>query len=234
MNNNKTQSSKFKVQSLKGKRVLITAGPTWAPIDDVRIISNTATGETGRLIAEKLVDTGAKITLLINSENSRCLNKKIKILKFRFFDQLKKNIINELSSGRYDIFIHSAAVSDYLPAKPVNGKISSDKNSLRLDLIPAPKIINRIKRADSGIFLVGFKYIPDAKKSALLSAAKKLMNISHCDIVVANTMGKNGYQAYILNRNNITPDYNKSGMVINLIKEISKYFGLKKPLQKSN
>lgn len=76
--------------SLKNKRVLITAGPTWVAIDKVRVISNTATGATGKILAQQLANKGAKVTLLINAENSCCLNKKIKILPFRFFDQLKK------------------------------------------------------------------------------------------------------------------------------------------------
>lgn len=213
--------------SLKNKRVLITAGPTCAAIDDVRVISNTATGETGKLLAKKLVDIGAKVTLLINSENSCCLNKKIKIITFRFFESLRESIFRELASKKYDIFIHSAAVSDYLPSKPVKGKISSNKNTLRLDFIPAPKIINRIKKADSGIFMVGFKYVPDTKKTALLGDAKKLMNISRSDIVIANTIDKNGYRAYILGRHRSIsgPLKNKSQMTDKLISIIGENYG---------
>ncbi|MFH1397931.1 MAG: phosphopantothenoylcysteine decarboxylase [Candidatus Omnitrophota bacterium] len=232
----KAKNFKRKTQSLKGKKVLITAGPTWAAIDDVRVISNTATGETGRLLAEKLTTKGAKVALLINAENRCWLNKKIKILTFRFFDQLKKHIVKEVSSGRYDIFIHSAAVSDYRPAKSVKGKINSGKFKLRLDLVPTPKIINRIKKIDSSLFLVGFKYEPGNDKKTLIQKAKKLMSKSNADIIVANTSGKKGYQAYIINRDKIFcgPVYNKSVMINSLIQAINRSFGLKKTLQKSN
>lgn len=234
MNTSKIQSSKYRVQSLRGKRVLITAGPTWVAIDSVRVISNTATADTGKLLAEKLIDKGAKVTLVINAENKSCLNKKIKILNFRFFDQLEKIITRELSSGIYDFFIHSAAVSDYQPVKSLMGKIDSDRNKLCLNLIPTPKIINRIKKIDSSIFLVGFKYEPKAKKAILLRQAKRLMNRSGSDIVIANTTGENGYQAYILGRNKVLfgPVKNKLKMVKSLIEIIEG--SLKKTLQNSN
>ncbi|MBU2221207.1 MAG: phosphopantothenoylcysteine decarboxylase, partial [Candidatus Omnitrophica bacterium] len=68
--------------SLRNKRILITAGPTWIAIDKVRVISNTATGATGKLLANQFSNKGAKVTLLINAENKCCLNKKIRILPF--------------------------------------------------------------------------------------------------------------------------------------------------------
>jgi phosphopantothenoylcysteine decarboxylase/phosphopantothenate--cysteine ligase len=214
-------------QSLKGKKVLITAGPTWVAIDSIRVISNTATGETGILLAKRLIDKGAKVTLLINAQNCCSLNKKIKILAFSFFDQLKKNIEKELSSGMYDILIHSAAVSDYKPVKLVKGKINSDRNKLRLDLVPTPKIINRIKKINSSLFLVGFKYEAGKGKDVLTQKAIKLMDNSKADIVIANTSAKNGYQAYILSRNKVFsgPIDNKSEMANKLIEIIGEVCG---------
>ena len=61
--------TKSQSHKLKNKKVLITAGPTWVPIDNVRVISNTATGETGILLSEKLKNLGAKVTLLLGPTN---------------------------------------------------------------------------------------------------------------------------------------------------------------------
>jgi phosphopantothenoylcysteine decarboxylase / phosphopantothenate---cysteine ligase len=222
LDTSKVQNSKLGSKSLKGKKVLITAGPTWVAIDSVRVISNVATGETGKLLAEKLNDSGANVTLLINSEDSCYLNKRILIKPFRFFDTLEKNILRELTSSKFDIFIHTAAVSDYRPARSFRGKIKSGKNKLRLDLIPTSKIINRIKEIDDTILLVGFKYEPVAGKEQLIRETKKLINNSNADIVIANTSDKNSYRAYILGRDKVFcgPVTNKPEMVKKLIEAI--------------
>ncbi|MFH1398475.1 MAG: phosphopantothenoylcysteine decarboxylase [Candidatus Omnitrophota bacterium] len=219
--------------SLRNKRILITAGPTWIAIDKVRVISNTATGATGKLLANQFANKGAKVTLLINAENKCCLNKKIRVLPFQFFGQLNEYIQDELSRRTYDICVHSAAVSDYKPVKISTGKISSDRKLLRLGLKPTPKIINRIKKIDSSLFLVGFKYEPDKNKDTLIREAKKLMDNSKADIIVANTSGKNGYRAYIIRKNGVFhgPLRNKPEMIKNLLKAINSFFTIKKTLQ---
>jgi phosphopantothenoylcysteine decarboxylase/phosphopantothenate--cysteine ligase len=189
--------------SLKNKRILITAGPTWVPIDTVRVISNIATGQTGILLAEKLQRLGAKVTLLLGPVENCCLNKKIKLMHFRFFDELKFIITKELTSQEYDIVIQTAAVSDYRPLKSYPRKIKSDKKVLNLTLLPTIKIINLIKRIDASLFLVGFKFEPQVHKEELIQKAKLLIRRAHLDLAVANTMSKNQYKAYILSENKI-------------------------------
>ena len=81
---------------LNGKRILITAGPTWVPIDSVRIISNVATGTTGVLLSREAVAKGAKVTLVIGPSCGYNLNKSIRIIHFRFFDELKNILKREL------------------------------------------------------------------------------------------------------------------------------------------
>ena len=72
--------------NLRKLRVLITAGPTWVAIDNVRVISNIATGETGKILAEKLASMGAKVTLLIGPGDLCCLKKNIRLIRFKFFE----------------------------------------------------------------------------------------------------------------------------------------------------
>jgi len=222
--------------SLKNKRILITAGPTWVSIDSVRVISNIATGETGILLAEKLQKLGAKVTLLLGPVDTCCLNKKInpalsylshrpsrrkggiKLLRFRFFDELKDKIIQELKYKRYDIVIHSAAVSDYKPSKVYSGKIKSGIKNLRLGLVPTEKIINLIKEIDESIILVGFKFELQARKGMLIKSSKELIRHANLDLGVANTIDKNKYSAYILDNYNHSygPVFNKKGLVTKL------------------
>ena len=80
---------------LKKKRVLITAGPTWVPVDSVRVISNTASGETGILLARQLRRIGAKPTLILGPGHDCCIDKNLNLKRFRFFDELKKIITRE-------------------------------------------------------------------------------------------------------------------------------------------
>ncbi len=213
--------------SLKNKRVLITAGPTWVPIDNVRIISNIATGKTGILLASKLQVQGARVTLLLGPGESCCLNNmkiafgdnserfsvvgkvlytfphhKIRLIRFRFLNELRSIIKRELKAKNYDIVIHSAAVSDYSPQNHFREKIKSGLKDWEIKLFPTPKIIDSIKRISRDIFLVGFKFEPDAKKEILIKRAKELFYRARLDLVVANSMNRNRYQAYIINRDN--------------------------------
>jgi phosphopantothenoylcysteine decarboxylase/phosphopantothenate--cysteine ligase len=188
---------------LKNKKILITAGPTWVAIDRVRVISNTASGETGIMIAEALVNQGAKVTLILGPVGACCINRKIKVIPFKFFDELKKITQRQILTEDFDAIIHSAAVSDYKPKGNLGRKIASGKPVLRIDLVPTDKIINRFKKADQGTFLVGFKFEPDAAKYKLIKESRALMKQSWADLVVANTVGPRGYKAFIVGTNKV-------------------------------
>lgn len=202
----RAKSVKRKAQTLKNKNILITAGSTWVPIDQVRVISNIATGSTGILLAECLRRRGAKVKLILGPFELGELNRQIK---------------RELKSKKYDIVIHSAAVSDYKPKRAISAKIRSGLKSLKLELIPTKKIINAIKRLSPKVILVGFKFEPQASRNFLVSEARKLMRKSASDLVVANTTGSRGYQAFIVNAAEVYGPYaNKSDLVANLVKHL--------------
>ncbi len=209
------------LQSLKNKRILITAGPTWVPIDAVRVISNIATGSTGILLAEEAHKLGAKVTLVLGPVETCCLNKKIKIIHFNYFDELKGIIIKELSSKKYDIVIHSAAVADYRPQASFKKKLRSGIKAWKLNLVPTPKIIDLIKKIDKDLFLVGFKFEPEASRKILIDKARILMNRAKPDLAVANAVHNNQYQAYIVNKKQFYgPMFNKKDMAEKLIRLI--------------
>ena len=69
---------------LKNKNILITAGPTWVPIDRVRVISNIATGKTGILLAKSANKLGAKVTLVLGPVGEVGLEKEINVKRFYF------------------------------------------------------------------------------------------------------------------------------------------------------
>lgn len=189
--------------NLKNKRILITAGPTWVAIDNVRVISNIASGDTGVMLAERLIGSGAKVTLILGPAGACCLNKKIRLLRFNFFAEFKKLICQELKSKKYDIVVHSAAVSDYRPFKVLPRKIKSGLRRWKLNLVPTVKIIDLIKKIDAAIYLVGFKFEPGAGKAMLIKNTRALIKRANLDIAVANTPQKNKYRAYILKQDKI-------------------------------
>ena len=82
-------------------RVLITCGPTWVAIDEVRVISNQSSGEMGHLIAQELLARGAQVTLLEGSVTHSWSNPSVKVIKYRFFDELEKSLKLELKK-KYD------------------------------------------------------------------------------------------------------------------------------------
>jgi phosphopantothenoylcysteine decarboxylase/phosphopantothenate--cysteine ligase len=202
------------------KNILITAGSTWVAIDKVRIISNTASGKTGLLLAKQLKKSGAKITLLLGPgdfSNSRIPG--IRVVNFKYFRELKKLLSSELKKQKYSALIHAAAVADYRPEKAFNRKISSSLSNWKISLVPTEKLINGVKRIAPGLVLVGFKFEPDAGKNRLFEKGRQLLKEADLDIVVANACKNKTYQAYILDKTNgYGPFLNKFKMAAYLSK----------------
>lgn len=181
---------------LRNKRILITAGPTWVAIDSVRVISNAATGGTGILLAEKLNQAGAKVTLVLGPVGEGVLSRKIDIVRFRFFEELRQAVKKELSSRHYDIIIHSAAVSDYKPKRPIKGKLDSGR-VYKLELLPLPKIVKEIRAKAPQAKLVMFKLESRITDAELLERARNSLREAGADLIVASRIFPS-YKAYIL------------------------------------
>ena len=177
-------------------RVLVTCGATWTPIDDVRFISNVSSGEMGHLIAAAFSKKSAVVTLIEGPVTHTLIDKKIKVIKYRFFDELARVLKAELLK-KYDIIIHAAAVSDFKVAGASKSKISSDKARI-LNLVATPKLIKDIKRLSPESFLVGFKLESNLNPKNIFKTVKPLFTSSGCDLVVANTL-TGGYRGFIVN-----------------------------------
>lgn len=193
--------------ALKGKKILVTAGPTSVALDKVRVISNTASGETGLLLARELKRKGAKVTLLLGAGGGRPAEGPagVRLQRFRYFDELRRLMRTELRRGRYDVLIHAAAVSDYRPARMLKGKFRSGQGAWRVTLLPTPKLIDEAKRIARSLRVVGFKFEPEARKELLLARARRLLRQSACELVVANTYCGRAYRAYLVREAGIGP-----------------------------
>jgi phosphopantothenoylcysteine decarboxylase/phosphopantothenate--cysteine ligase len=207
--------------SLKDKRVLITAGPTWVAIDNVRVISNIASGETGAIIANKMAARGAKVTLLLGPGKDYRIAKSIKLIKFKFFDELDLLINKLLKKNKYTAIIHAAAVADYKPISISKKKISSQPKVRSLVLKRTRKLISLLRRLNKHSLLVGFKFEPNLKRQELIKEAELLLKKAELDIVVANTLSNGNYLAYLVDKQKISgPLKTKNFMAGYLIKSI--------------
>lgn len=186
--------------NLRNKKVLITAGPTWVPIDRIRVISNIATGKTGLLLAQEAKSCGAAVTLLMGQAQGITSNNSISLKPFTYFNDFKELFTKEIKKN-YDIIIHSAAVSDYQPKKTFKNKIKSDFKRISMNLVLTPKLADRVKKLNPKSFFVIFKLEVAVAKKTLLERAFKLLKSTKADLVVANTFKDNYYKAYIVDKN---------------------------------
>ncbi len=210
-------------RSLKNKKVLITCGPTWIPIDEVRVISNVSTGQLGHLLTIALQKQGARVTVLEGPVTQFFLApRKIKIIKYHYFQELLTLLKKELEK-HFDIIIHAAAVSDYKLKKTYRSKLNSKLDELKLHLIPTIKIINRIKQWAPNSILVGFKLEPTLRNRHLSITASELFKKAHCDLVVANSLRNNHYHGYIINNEKqiLANGASRRGIVKSLVKILS-------------
>jgi phosphopantothenoylcysteine decarboxylase / phosphopantothenate---cysteine ligase len=189
------------MNGLKGKKILVTAGSTWVPIDKVRVITNVFSGNLGIKIAKKMSEEGAQVTLLIGSGRAILpkTSKKLNIISYKYFDDLLDLVKKELPLG-YDIMIHSAAVSDYEPVSIYDGKVKSSKKSYTIKFKPTIKIVDLVKKISPKIFLVKFKLEVGTTKDKLIDIAFKSMRDSNADLIVANEFSetKKDHRAYII------------------------------------
>ena len=192
-------------------------------IDKVRVISNIASGETGILLADKLSEQGAKVTLVLGPGNDKngIQNSRIKIIRFSFFEELRQALKKELKASRYDFIIHSAAVSDFAPQKPIKGKLKSGRPYI-LRLKALPKLSADIRRLAPDAGLVLFKLESGIKDEELIQRARKTLADSQADLIVANIIEPR-YKSYILDAKKI---YSRAGskqeMVSNLLFALGK------------
>lgn len=174
---------------LSGKKILVTAGPTWVRLDAVRHIGNASSGETGRAIARELAILGADVHLLLGPVAPGDVPG-VRITRFVTFDDLHRLVREEVGSGDYTAVVHAAAVSDYQPVKEAPGKIASGAEEWVLRLTRTPKIVDEIKTLDPEVFLVKFKLEVGRSEDDLIRIAAESGRRSCADLVVANDLSQ--------------------------------------------
>lgn len=167
---------------------IVTTGGTKEPIDDVRFITNFATGRFGHTIARELTSLGYSVTVLAPREVpilAGGIIDGVNYVNFTNTDSLKQAIYEQ---EKPQVIFHAAAVSDYKPKK-VDGKIPSDKKSLTIKLEKTPKILAGLReQLGRKAFIVGFKLLSGSSRQQLVDAALMQNRQNHLNLTVANDL----------------------------------------------
>lgn len=167
---------------IKGKKILISLGGTYEPIDSVRGITNKSSGKMGLALAREAYIRGADLTLVVANVSVE-IPSVFNVIRVETSREMNEAILGIISD--FDIFISTAAVSDFEVTEKSDKKIDSS-SSLYLNLKPTIKIIRQIKKINPDIFLVGFKAEFNISKSEIIECAKKQIENAGTDLVVAN------------------------------------------------
>ncbi|MBQ6732391.1 MAG: bifunctional phosphopantothenoylcysteine decarboxylase/phosphopantothenate--cysteine ligase CoaBC [Paludibacteraceae bacterium] len=214
-------------QDLAGKKILITAGPTYENIDPVRFIGNYSTGKMGYAIADECASRGADVTVVSGPVSIEPNNKQVKVVNVRSASDMFNAAESLFESS--DITVLSAAVADFTPVSKADSKIKREKDNLTLELRPTVDIAASLgKRKRSNQMLVGFALETDNEE---LNAKSKLER-KNFDFIVLNSMrnpgtcfGSDNNQIKIIDRNNIVsyPFKSKSEVAKDIVDKIASW-----------
>ena len=169
--------------SLQGKKVMITAGPTYEPIDPVRFIGNHSSGLMGFCLAEAAARKGAEVSLVTGPSSCTARHRNIHRYDVKTAEEMYQQCMQLVDNQ--DIIIMSAAVADYTPAHVAPEKIKKDFAQLSVELVKTKDIlasVGKIKRDNQ--LLIGFAL---ETENEVENAKKKLHN-KNADLIVLNSL----------------------------------------------
>jgi phosphopantothenoylcysteine decarboxylase/phosphopantothenate--cysteine ligase len=172
---------------LQGKKVLITAGPTYEAIDPVRFIGNYSSGKMGFEIAKDCLRKGANVVLVSGPTKEVLAHPNVTLLSVNSADEMLEIVQSEWHNCDYGIF--SAAVADYRPKDKVFQKIKKSEDSLTLELVKNPDILAWAgENKKESQTLVGFAL----ETNNLLENSKDKLKRKNLNLIVMNTLEDKG------------------------------------------
>jgi phosphopantothenoylcysteine decarboxylase / phosphopantothenate---cysteine ligase len=172
---------------LKGKKILVSAGPTYEPIDPVRFIGNRSSGKMGFALANAAAQRGADVTL-ISGPVSLGTPKDVSRINVETAEEMYNAVMQH--AKKKDAVIMSAAVADFTPKKTAANKIKKDEiaSDLKLDLQPTRDILRELGSKKNGSLLVGFAL----ETADELKNAKEKLKKKNLDLIVLNSIRDEG------------------------------------------
>ena len=171
---------------LRGRRVLVTAGPTHEPIDPVRYLGNRSSGKMGFALASEAARRGATVTVVAGPTTAEPPGT-VEVVNVRSAAEMYRAVMERASD--VDVVIMAAAVADYTPAEVATEKIAKDDETLTIQLRRTVDILSRLGRqrgSGERPLLVGFA----AETHDVLAKARSKRQAKHVDLIVANDVSR--------------------------------------------
>ena len=174
-------------RALSGKKVLVTAGPTYEPIDTVRGLTNQSSGKMGYAVAQAAAEAGAEVTLV---SGATALAAPAGVARVDVTTAREMHQAVMARAREADVFVSVAAVADYRPVDSRPQKIKRGNGNLSVELVPNPDILGEVAALPKGPFCVGFA----AETEDLVANAKAKRGKKGIPLLAANlaqeTFGK--------------------------------------------
>jgi phosphopantothenoylcysteine decarboxylase / phosphopantothenate---cysteine ligase len=207
--------------SIKGRKVLVTGGPTPVKIDSVRLITNRFRGKLASEIAREAYLRGADVTLLLGAMGTTPPSYLTTIVH-NDFDEYLMNVTTQLARGQ-DVGIFAAAVADYRPTTVYDGKIPSHGALKELHFMETPKVIKQVRQDHPDLYMVTFKLEAGISKEELLAIAHNRLTDGY-QLVVANRSEDmlQGHTAYIVGADGVVEAHSKREIAQKLVAIVGK------------
>jgi len=176
----------FSPKDLRGKQILITAGPTQEAIDPVRFVTNHSSGKMGYALAQMARRRGAEVILISGPVPLPLPRRDIKFVSVRSAEEMEKAVFANLKGS--SVVIMAAAVSDYRPKVISKRKIKKGDSDTSLALERTDDILGKLGKRKGNRILVGFA----AETEDLIANAQKKLKGKNLDLIVANDVTKPG------------------------------------------
>lgn len=218
------------------KRILITAGTVYGPLDANKLVGNRVRGIWAIRFAAYLCERGFEVTILIPDTirlddddvdiflEERNPNLRWSVVKHKgFWDYQDKCIA---LAPEHDAAVMAAAVVNWIPAKPFEGKMPTkgynEGDVIQIPFILAPHVIDRMKVANPKLTLIGCKMLVNAPEDELIEAAYGVLLKAKCNAVIANDMGKGLKRKLVVNQDRSIQEYDDDfeGFYANLLGHI--------------
>ena len=209
---------------LMGQKILITAGPTYEPIDPVRYIGNHSSGKMGYAIANEAASQGAEVVLVSGPTDEIPIHPAIKLVRTNTADEMLEACLQDFNDC--NILVMAAAVADYKPKNLKKNKIKKSEKTSSIELVKTVDILQQLGEKKSNQLLVGFSL---ETENELVNAKTKLKK-KNIDAIVLNSLADKG-AGFQHNTNKITfipargkhktyPLKNKSEVAVDILDEI--------------
>ncbi len=176
-------------KDFRGRRVLVTAGPTQEALDPVRFLSNRSSGKMGWALAEAARDRGAEV-VLVAGPTSLPPPSRVSYVPVVTSEEMRKEVLARFPET--DVLIMAAAVADFRPARPASGKTpkgtAGGTEGRLLALEPTPDILQGLPERRTGQVVVGFA----AETEDVVSRASRKLATKALDLIVANDVTEPG------------------------------------------